>query len=55
MYANWQFTITPFFASRHCGLMQAAKVMYKVVFSGAKISRIVAEVNSILLIEKEQC
>ena len=55
MYANWQFTITPFFASRHCGLMQAAKVMYKVVFSEAKISRIVAEVNTILLIEKEQC
>lgn len=35
--------------------MQAAKVMYKVVFSEAKISRIMAEVNTILLIETEQC
>ena len=33
--------------------MQAAKVMYKVVFSEAKISRIMAEVNTILLIETE--
>ena len=55
MYANWQFTITLFFSSRHCGLIQAAKVMHKVVFSEVKICRIVAEVNTILLIETEQC
>jgi len=55
MYANWQFTITLFFASRHRGLIQAAKVMHKVVSSEAKISKIVAEDITILLIETEQC